>query len=311
MRNDPLSDSFGVTPDMVRQQAGPSYGYKGRPGELSRAGMSPFAEVAPLFGGGGAGAGRQAQRPAAAQEQKPANPDAMFYSNVVGDVPAAQALANSKDGQSVFQIFDNYDFDLGEGDSEGRNKGNISLKIVPKGDRIVNTPEGPQKLPLWYYAQKSGVTTAPFKGGDEAAGSFRTLLSDSQGLMKNLTTLEKIYARNSVVLNPLDTSEDAAEARGLEARILVDFSRIMSGAKGLGGQVSDRDLSIFQSMTPQRASSFFSRLKGNEEALIRRMRVQILDKIRSSAQANGLDLVDLSEGSSVNDSIYDSKSVKL
>lgn len=304
-----LSDSFGVTPDAVRQQAGPSYGYKGRAGEYSAMGMSPFTDVAPMFGGGGRSAPSRQTAPGA-QTQKPANPDAMFYGNVVGDIPAAEAISNSKNGQSLFQIFDNYDFDMGSGDPSGRTKGPLSLKIVPKGERVVNTPEGPQKLPLWYYAQKSGVTTAPFKGGDEAAGNFRTLLSDSQNLMTNLKALEEIYGRNAL-MNPLDPSTDAAEARGLESRVLVDFARIMSGAKGLGGQVSDRDLTIFQSMTPQRASSYFSRLKGNEIALIQRMRVQVLDKLRSTAQANGLDLIDLSEGSSMNDSIYESKSTKL
>jgi hypothetical protein len=108
--------------------------------------------------------------------------------------------------------------------------------------------------------------------------------------MKNLNELEDIY-KNNTFLTSVGLSEASAKARALEARILMDFSRVMSEAKGLGGQVSDRDLSVVEAMTPQRATHTFTRFKGNEMALLRQVRSMTLEKIRSTAQANGLDLL--------------------
>ena len=44
-------------------------------------------------------------------------------------------------------------------------------------------------------------------------------------------------------------------------------------------------------MTPQRASNWFTRVKGNEMKLLRKVRSQTLEKLKSTAQANGLDLL--------------------
>jgi hypothetical protein len=296
---------FSVSPSDVLRNAGtqpqptqePKGYYPAQSMAYKQAGMSPLAGVAPLFmpqaqraqmgsramGGGGG-------------EQKMPSPflaDADFYASKMGDFAAAQSLVASKDGRSVFQMYDGYDFDLGAGDKNDPSSpsGVVKMRIVPKGEREGMGPDGkPFRIPVHLMARQNGVTTVPFRGGDESADKFRGLLSSGQGLMKNLNDLESIYKDNTF-LTSVGPSEASAKARALEARILMDFSRVMSEAKGLGGQVSDRDLSVVEAMTPQRATHTFTRFKGNEMALLRQVRSMTLEKLRSTAQANGLDLL--------------------
>jgi hypothetical protein len=297
-------DDIRVSPSDVLGNAGPQQPqqsggyYPAQSSAYKAAGMNPLSAVAPLFsnakvrasyGTGGGSSGVTTQR----KEPNQFANDANFYANALGDFGSAQSLLASKDGKAVFQMFDDYDFDMGTGDDEDTTtpKGNVKMRIVPKGERSGLGPDGkPFKVPVWMLARKNGVTNVPFKGGDEAADKFRGLLSSSQGMMKNLNELEAIYKSNAL-LTGFGMSEASAKARALEARILMDYARIMSESKGLGGQVSDRDLSVVQSMTPQRASNWFGRLRGNEMRLLRKVRSQTLEKLKSTAQANGLDLL--------------------
>lgn len=293
-------DQFSVSPRDVLGNAGAprqeGY-YPAQSAALKQAGMNPLAAVAPLFArqsaSGGHAGGSSGSSRSSGKEPSLFSRDAEFYANSVGDFGSAQALMASKDGRAVFQMFDDYDFDLGTGDDENPKspKGNVKMRIVPKGERQMVGPDGNvMKVPMWAMARQNGVTNVPFKGGDEAADKFRGLLSSSQGMMKNLNELEAIYKKNAI-LTGFGPSEDASKSRALEARILMDYARIMSESKGLGGQVSDRDLSVVEAMTPQRASHWFGRLKGNEMKLLKKVRAQTLEKLRSTAQANGLDLL--------------------
>ena len=299
-------DDFSVSPSDVLGNAGPAQPpqaggyYPAQSAAFKAAGMNPLSAVAPLFAdaktraayGGGMGGGGGSSGGTRKEPNQFAN-DANFYANSIGDFGSAQTLLGSKDGRSVFQMFDEYDFDMGTGDDEDSTtpKGNVKMRIVPKGERSGMGPDGkPFKVPVWMLAKNNGVTTVPFRGGDEGADKFRGLLASSQGMMKNLNELEAIYKSNAL-LTGFGPSEASAKARALEARILMDYARVMSEAKGLGGQVSDRDLSVVQSMTPQRASNWFTRVKGNEMKLLRKVRSQTLEKLKSTAQANGLDLL--------------------
>jgi hypothetical protein len=285
------------------EQESPKGHYPAQSMAFKQAGMNPLAAVAPLFmpqaqraqmgprmmGGGGGG------------EQKAPSPfarDADFYANKLGDMGAAQSLMGSKEGRNVFQMYEDHDFDLGEGDEANPSapSGRVKMRIVPKGDRQGIGPDGkPFRVPVHTLAHQNGVTTVPFKGGDESADRFRALIGTSQGLLKNLNELEKIYKENTI-LTSAGYSEASSKSRGLEARVLLDFSRIMSEAKGLGGGVSDRDLAVVESMTPQRASHTFTRFKGNEMRLLQQVRAMTLEKIRSTAQANGMDLLPEKQG---------------
>jgi len=290
----------GVQPSQQPQQ--PQGYYPAQSMAYKQAGMNPLAAVAPLFAPAAQRAqmGQMAGR-AAGGSEKQASPflaDAEFYANKIGDLGAAQSLISSKEGRNIFQMYDGYDFDLGAGDKEDPSvpSGSVKMRIVPKGEREGLGPDGkPFKVPVHLLARQSGVTNVPFKGGDESADRFRALLGTSQGLLKNLKDLEKLYGENAV-LTSVGYSEASTKARGLEARVLLDFSRIMSEAKGLGGGVSDRDLSVVESMTPQRASHTWTRFKGNEMQLIKQVRSMTLEKLRSTAQANGLDLLPETQG---------------
>jgi hypothetical protein len=238
--------------------------------------------------------------------------DAEFYANVSEDYGAAQALTSSKDGRAIFQMYDPYEFDMGIGEDKKSPAKRSTWMIVPKGSRQVPTPEGVKDLPMHALARQYGVTNVPFKAGGEEADKFRGLISDSQLLMGNLTKLEDIYSKNAV-LTGFGYSEASTEARGLESRITQDFMRVMSGTKGLGGNVSDRDLSFALSMTPQRASNWVTRFKGNEMALIKKVRAMTMEKLRSSAQSNGLDFLeqDNNGGNAAKQSIWENNSISL
>jgi hypothetical protein len=62
--------------------------------------------------------------------------------------------------------------------------------------------------------------------------------------------------------------------------------------KGMGGNVSDNDMAIAESMVPQRASTMFTRLGGNEMMLLDNAREGVLGKLKDVAGNNGIDLID-------------------
>ena len=303
---------FSVSPMDVLGNAGqiaqptqPQGYYPEQSMAYKQAGLNPLAGVAPLFAPSAMRAqmpaqptGRSQQGQGQAKEPSPFMVDAEFYANQMGDLGAAQALMSSKDGRTVFQMYDGYDFDLGDPDKNDPHSpsGNVKMRIVPKGDREGLGPDGkPFRVPVHLLARQRGVTTVPFRGGDAEADRFRGLLANSQGLLKNLKDLEKLYSENAV-LSSVGYSEASTKARGLEARILMDFGTVMSQAKGLGGGISERDLLVIESMTPQRAGHTWTRFKGNEIQLIKQVRSMTLEKLRSTAQANGLDLLPETQG---------------
>jgi hypothetical protein len=292
------SDNFSVTPDDVRGQSSDQYYYPNRGQQYANAGMSPLTELEPLFqrrsaGGGG---GQQAGLTNMAQSGSLYRADADFYANEMGDIGGAAALTQSKEGKSVFKMFEPHDFDMGE------DGGQTQMQIVPKGEKMIPTRDGNKRMPIWMLAanrtvngRKMPVMSVPFKGGDDEAEKYRELLGASKGLLTNLSELEKLYAKHSVLSGILPT-QASAEAKALEGRIMLDYSRVMTGAKGMGAGVSDHDMEIMESMTPHRASRVFSRLGGNEMALLKRTRQQVLDKLRAAGQANGIDLISSNGG---------------
>lgn len=289
------SDEFGVSPSDVRNQGGGDWYYPAAGQHYANAGMSPFKDVEPYFqrrdGRGSAG-----QQPNMGQSATLYHSDADFYANEMGDIGAAAALTQSKEGKSVFKMFENHDFDMGE------DGGSTSMQIVPRGDKVIPTSNGNKRVPVWMLAtnrtingRKAPVSSVPFKGGDDAAEKFRDMLGTSKSLMSNLTELEKLYKKHSILSSVLPT-QDAAEARALESRIMLDYSRLMTSSKGIGAGVSDHDMEIIESMTPHRASRMFSRIGGNEMALLKRTRQQVIEKLRNAAQANGIDLISSNRG---------------
>lgn len=282
-----FDDEFSVSPEDVRRQAGPSHAYGGAAQDLRSMGMNPLSAAEASF------SGRQFTPPTMPQKPSPMeaamNRDAAFYAKDIGDTAAAMTLAGSK-GRAVFQMFDPYEFKMGISEGRDQKPKTTTMRIVPKGEREIQTPTGVSKLKVWQYAQSRGVTTVPYKGGDEAADSFRSLIGDAQTLLEDLTELEKIYKRN-MVLTGFGPSTDSAEARMLESKTLSGVGKFFSGARGLGGQVSDRDMKIIEGMSPQRASAWFSRLRGNELKAIERLRSLTISKLNSVAQANGLEFL--------------------
>jgi len=65
----------------------------------------------------------------------------------------------------------------------------------------------------------------------------------------------------------------------------------MNEAKASGSGTSDMDMTIIEAMTPHRASYTWSRLGGNEMALLKQVRQQVLNKINTVGQDNGIMLV--------------------
>jgi hypothetical protein len=311
-------DDFGVKPeDVLGQSRKEGHYYPERAMAAKQAGFNPLAEAAPLFQSKkrnkGGPSDPYGDYMTAQAKEKPSvfAKDAEFYANAVEDYGAAQALTSSKDGRAIFQMYDPYDMDNGFAEDK-KTKKSSTWMIVPKGSRQVPTPEGVKDLPMHAFARQYGVTNVPFKAGGEEADKFRGLISDSQLLLGNLTKLEEIYNQNAV-LTGFGYSEASTEARGLEAKITQDFMRVMSGTKGLGGNVSERDLSFAMSMTPQRATNWVTRFKGNELALIKRVRAMTKEKLKSSAQANGLDFLeqDSNGGESSKTDSYENNSISL
>lgn len=288
------SSEFGISPNDVRGQSGGEWYYPNMGQEYKNAGMSPFTAVEPYFQK--KSSGQAAGLPDMSKSGNAFHSDADFYANEMGDVGGAAALMQSKEGKSVFKMFESHDFDMGE------DGGTMSMQIVPRGNKLIPTSQGNRRIPVWMLAanrtvqgRAKPVMSVPFKGGDEAGEKYREMLGTGKSLMTNLSELEKLYKSHSILSSVLPT-QAAAEARALEGRILQDYSRLMTGAKGMGSGVSDKDMELIESMTPMRASRMFSRLGGNEMSLLKRVRSQVMDKIRSAGQANGIDMISSDRG---------------
>jgi hypothetical protein len=80
-------------------------------------------------------------------------------------------------------------------------------------------------------------------------------------------------------------------SKALESKIVMDYGAVMNGMKGVGGSVSESDMELIRAMTPQRASTWWTRLGGNEKALLKQVKLQVLDKLKDTARVNGIDLL--------------------
>jgi hypothetical protein len=76
----------------------------------------------------------------------------------------------------------------------------------------------------------------------------------------------------------------------LEASIKTDYLAILKDTKGMGGNVSDKDMEIAEYMVPQRASNALSRLGGNEKIILQSAKTAALQKLMEIGGANGIEL---------------------
>ena len=206
--------------------------------------------------------------------------DVEFYSGL-GDFGGAEALMKSK-GAGMFELDEAIEL---EDEDEQGNKIQQKFYIGPKGNFSVNG----QNVPAYMLAKKYGVGSVPFKGGDMQAIAYRNMIAKVQKFTRDLNTLQKLYKANTY-MGTLDPSEDSARARMLEASIKTDYLAIMKDTKGLGGNVSDKDMEIAEYMVPQRASNMFSRLGGNESVILQSAKAAALQKLMDVGGANGIDL---------------------
>jgi len=271
------SDMSGLG-SMVRQNASMDQQGMTRAQRNVSMGLSPWAHI-----------GNNPQRKQyeamaiSAVRQKAPDPrmkDVEFYSGL-GDFGGAEALMKSK-GAGMFQLDEAIEL---EDEDEQGNPIKQKLYVGPKGNFSVNG----QNIPAYMLAKKYGVGSVPFKGGDMQAVAYRTMIAKVQKFTRDLNTLQKLYKGN-MYMGSLDPSEDSARARMLEASIKTDYLAIMKDTKGLGGNVSDKDMEIAEYMVPQRASNMFSRLGGNEMAILQSAKSSALQKLMEVGGANGLEL---------------------
>lgn len=235
----------------------------------------------------------QEQRKAMMKQQEAANNadfrigDAKFYAGI-GDYSAVESVIKSK-GPALFQIGEAIDFD---GEDDNGKPSPFQLVMAPKGSYGVDDGQGGvSTVPAYQIAKRMGVKTVPFKGGDMKAQEFRSLTQRVQKFYSMSNRLRQIYKGN-VYLGSLDPSSDAAEAKSLESNLKMDYLSIMKDMKGMGGNVSDNDMTIAESMVPQRASSMFTRLGGNELLLLNNVQENVFEKLKGVAGSNGIDLID-------------------
>lgn len=214
--------------------------------------------------------------------------DARFYAGI-GDYSAVESIMKSK-GPALFQLGESVDFE--DVDDNGK-KSSFQMMFSPKGSYSVDDGEGGMaSVSAFQLARKMGVKSIPFKGGDLRAQEFRQLTARIQRFNAMANQLRQIYKRNPVYLGSMDPSADAANAKAIESNIKMDYLSIMKDMKGMGGNVSDNDMAIAESMVPQRASTMFSRLGGNEMLLLDNARESVFSKLKEVAGSNGMDLID-------------------
>lgn len=240
----------------------------------------------------------QEQKKALQKQQEAANnadfriADAKFYAGI-GDYSAVESVIKSK-GPALFQIGEAIDFD---GEDENGRPSPFQLVMAPKGSYGVDDGQGGvSTIPAYQIAKRMGVRTVPFKGGDMKAQDFRSLSTRVQKFYSMANQLRKIYKGNAY-LGSLDPSNDAAMARAIESNLKMDYLSIMKDMKGMGGNVSDNDMAIAESMVPQRASTAFSRLGGNEMLLLDNVQENVFEKLKGVAGSNGIDLIDTRQDS--------------
>lgn len=288
-------DEFNVNPSDVISNAGgqpqPSWSQADTASLQQR-----LVSVAPLFQNqsergqaqpyGRSSGGGESQKPNAFLN------DAAFYANDVGDLGAAQTLLSAKDGRGVFQMYEGHEFNMGTPSKHNpEGQGKVNMKIVPRGSRKIVGPSGKAiDIPMHELARRRGVTVVPFKGSEANADAFRTMLADAKGVFNTMDQLEQLYINNTF-LTPYGPSADSSKAKGLESQLTIDMMKVLAGTKGVGGNTSEKDMAFVQAMGPQRASSAFGHLKGNELALLRQARGKILEKVQNAASVNGLDFI--------------------
>lgn len=213
--------------------------------------------------------------------------DARFYAGI-GDYSAVETLLKSK-GSGLFQVGEQIEME--DYDPNGAKKG-FSFIMAPKGTYTVPDESGNMaNVSALGLAKRMGVRSLPFKGGDMKAQDFRSLIGRVQRFQTMSNQLKRIYSNNAY-LGTLSPSEASAQARALESNIKMDYLSIMKDMKGMGGNVSDNDMAIAESMVPQRASNAFFRLGGNEMMLLDNAREGVLAKLKDVAGNNGIDLID-------------------
>ena len=235
----------------------------------------------------------QEQKKAMMKQQEAANNadfrigDAKFYAGI-GDYSAVESVIKSK-GPALFQIGEAIDFD---GEDDNGRPSPFQLVMAPKGSYGVDDGQGGvSTVPAYQIAKRMGVKTVPFKGGDVKAQEFRSLATRVQKFYSMSNQLRKIYKGNTY-LGSLDPSNDAAQAKAIESNLKMDYLSIMKDMKGMGGNVSDNDMAIAESMVPQRASTMFGRLGGNELVLLDNVQENVFEKLKGVAGSNGIDLID-------------------
>jgi hypothetical protein len=280
---------FGVSPDDVSGQSSDvgSYNQPNYMPQRRSVSYDPYSSVTGILSGVKRSPGSASAQNAARSSAIYSN-DADFYVNTLGDVGAGAALLNSKKGTSVFEMLQPLEFSTGV-DKDG-NSINETYHVVPHGFSTVPTPKGPQRVSNYELAIARGVKSVPFKGGEERAAGFRKMMESAQPLLESLSKLEALYNKHTYLGN-LDPSQDSALAKALEARIQADYAMVMNEAKASGSGTSDMDMTIIEAMTPHRASYTWSRLGGNEMALLKQVRQQVLNKINTVGQDNGIMLV--------------------
>ena len=217
--------------------------------------------------------------------------DARFYAGI-GDYSAVESVMKSK-GPSLFQIGETLDF---EDDNDGKPSP-FQLIMAPKGSYAVdNGNGGTASVSAYQVAKRMGVKSVPFKGGDMKAIEFRALAGRVQKFYAMSNQLRNIY-KNNTFLGRFGPSNDAAVARSIESNLKMDYLSIMKDMKGMGGNVSDNDMAIAESMVPQRASTAFGRLGGNEMLLLDNVQQNVFGKLKDVAGNNGIDLIDTRQSS--------------
>lgn len=301
-------DDFSVSPEEVSSQSEGFGGYNQpyRPPTTSRSGdfYNPFESMTGVFsgaksGGGGFAGMQQAARPYSLYEN-----DASFYANDLGDVGAAATLLQSKNSKSVFRMFEARSFDMGYEESKDSNGnvskskvGSLNYRIVPHGTYDYNDPQTGKtvKIPAWQLAQRRGVTSVPFKGGDEAANKFRDSMDNVSVALDTLSRIEEKYQAHGWLANWMPT-EDAATTKALETMFTMQFTKAMFDLKAGGAQTTEGELELIKSIVPQRASTSFGRWGGNEMRIAQQAREMLLKKMHTVANDNGVALIPINAG---------------
>ncbi len=276
-------EDFGGAADVIRglypqQQQAPmdtielsrqlGYGSFGGIGRHSKS--EAFAkQVQAYMSGQGAGAGAG---------QKPISPEAQFYASV-GNMAGAVMFQKTK-GPALFTFGEEIDL------------GGKTYSYAPSGKmNVINRATGKKEYrDVAEVAMQSGVKTVPFAGGDNQAMLFRNTITKTQGLMKGLDELERLYGDSGLYIGTLSPTETATKAQQLETKILLDAMSILTGTQTLGGGTSNVDIDMIRQIAPKAASTAFGNTKGNEKVRLAQLREIITNHVMNAAKANGIAL---------------------